>query len=237
MLIIPAIDLLGGSAVRLVRGDFDSATNFGDPLLWLDRWKLAGAELVHVVDLDGARDGTVTQTALIAQMASRGGRIQVGGGIRHAKDVQALLDAGVTRVVVGTAAVDDPKLVTELAARFGEALVVAIDARDGMVATHGWAQTATILATDLARQLSATGVRRFLVTDIVRDGTLTEPNYDLLQDVMDAAGMPVIASGGVTAMETIHRLRTTGVEAAIVGRALYDGLLNFGAAMEAANAG
>ncbi|HEV3312620.1 MAG TPA: 1-(5-phosphoribosyl)-5-[(5-phosphoribosylamino)methylideneamino]imidazole-4-carboxamide isomerase [Chloroflexota bacterium] len=237
MLIIPAIDLLRGRAVRLVRGKFDAVTDFGDPLVWLERWHTLGAETVHVVDLEGARDGVPVQTDLIREMASSGVSLQVGGGVREQSHVENLLEMGVDRVVMGTAAITNIDLVSHVAADHGEALVGAIDARDGMVATHGWSETTEVSASELARQLSDIGVSRFLVTDIGRDGTMTEPNYTLLEEVMTAGGRPVIASGGVSTLDAVSSLRRLGLEAAICGRALYSGLFEFADAREAADAG
>jgi phosphoribosylformimino-5-aminoimidazole carboxamide ribotide isomerase len=237
MIIIPAIDLLNGRAVRLVRGDYEQVTDFGDPVTWLEHWRDAGASLVHVVDLDGAREGTPVQLELIRELATFGVPLQVGGGIRTQEDMEAIWTCGVERMVIGTQAVERPDLIAHGVATYEGAIVVAIDSRDGLVATRGWLDTADIHATELARRLGQEGVPRFLVTDVGRDGTLTEPNYDLLTDVMDTAQRPVIASGGVTTVEAIIRLRELNLEAAIVGRALYDRVLSFDHAVEAAGAG
>lgn len=237
MLIIPALDLLDGRAVRLVRGEFDQPTDFGDPVEWLTRWREEGAVLVHVVDLSGARAGKPMQSDLIERLVTLGVDIEVGGGIREQAHVEQLLNAGVARVVLGTIAMQHPDVVAELAEAFGDAIVVSIDAREGMVATHGWLETSEVPASHLAKQLAAYGVQRFLVTDVGRDGTLTEPNYDLLRDVMVAGGQPVIASGGVTTVEAVSKLSTMGVESAIIGRALYEGVIDFRTAHEAAHAG
>jgi len=237
MLIIPSIDLLHGRAVRLLRGQYDAVTDYGEPAHWLCRWKDAGAELVHVVDLAGARDGMPAQLTEIEELAALAIPLQVGGGVRTRNDVIRLRDAGASRVVIGTQAVEQIDLVAELAELYGDGIVVAIDARDGKVRTRGWLEASQLSPANLARDLANLGVRRFLVTDVDRDGTLTEPNFDQLRDVMQAAGRPVIASGGVSSIEALIKLRQAGLEAAVIGRALYDGLMTLQKAQEAANAG
>lgn len=234
MEIIPAIDLYKGRAVRLRRGDYEKVTDFGDPVEWLRRWQELGAEIVHIVDLEGARDGRLVQIELVRELAGAGIPIQVGGGIRTIDDLQALQQAGATRMILGTQAIETPELVGKSVDLFGDAIVIALDARDGKVATHGWVTTTQATAVDVAAHLAGTGVGRFLVTDIARDGMLTEPNYGLLTEVMDASRRAVIASGGVSNVDAVIRLREIGVDAAIVGRALYDGKLTLSQAMEAA---
>lgn len=237
MLIIPSIDLLGGRAVRLLRGNFDDVTDYGDPRDALISFRDAGARLVHVVDLEGSRTGRATQRDTIRSLAQEGVSLQVGGGVRTIDDVDALIGAGVERVVIGTAAVEDCDLLRRGLDRYADRIVVAIDARDGEVVTRGWERQARIRATDLARTLAVEGVARFLCTDVYRDGTLTEPNYDELVALLAASGRPIIASGGVSSLEAIRKLAGLGMEAAIVGRALYDGRLDLGAAQRVADAG
>jgi len=222
MLVIPAIDLQAGRCVRLLRGDFARETVYGeDPTEIARGWREAGAQLAHVVDLDGARQGRPKQLELVERIAAEI-PVQLGGGLRDMEAVEAAIAAGVKRVVIGTAAVnvDGVKQLTE---RFGDKLVVALDTRDGVVATEGWVGTSDWSLLDLARALIDTGVRRFLHTDIDRDGALTSPNFASLSALV-RLGTPVIASGGVASLEHVRRLHQAGAEAVVVGRALYEGM-------------
>lgn len=237
MLIIPAIDLLNGRAVRLLRGNFAEITDYGEPRDALIRWKDAGARLIHVVDLEGSRSGHPTQLDTIQCLAGEGVPLEVGGGVRALRDVDALFEAGVARVVIGTAAVEDRTLLQLALDRYADRIVVAIDARDGRVVTRGWEREAHICAVDLGKSLANAGVQRFLCTDVHRDGTLTEPNYDELTALAQATGRLIIASGGVSSPEAIRKLAALDMEAAIVGRALYEGTLDLATAQELAHAG
>jgi phosphoribosylformimino-5-aminoimidazole carboxamide ribotide isomerase len=220
MLIIPAIDLKGGRCVRLLRGDFDQETVYGDdPVDVARHWRDAGATLLHVVDLDGARAGRPVQLDLVRRIAQTI-PIQVGGGLRVEADVQSAVDAGAQRVVVGTGALD-LDFARGLAERYGERLIVALDTRDGQIAVQGWVERSEWTMLDLARALIEVGARRFLHTDVERDGALTSPNFASLEALL-ALGTPVIASGGVASLEHIRALRDLGAEAVIVGRALYE---------------
>jgi phosphoribosylformimino-5-aminoimidazole carboxamide ribotide isomerase len=229
MIVIPAIDLRGGRCVRLLQGDFNQETVFADdPTAMARRWQDAGALWLHVVDLDGARDGGPRQVETIAAIVSAVDMpVQVGGGIRTAADAAAVLSAGVTRVVLGTAAVECPQLVSELIDAHGpERIVVGVDTRAGRVATRGWLTTTDMPAGELIAALAERGTTRIVYTDIERDGTLTEPNFAALEDVA-RVGLHVVASGGVTRHADLTRLAAIpGVEAAIVGRALYTGDLS-----------
>jgi len=221
--VIPAIDLRGGRCVRLVQGDFVRETVYGaDPVEMALRWQREGAGRLHVVDLDGARDGAPAQFETIrAIVKALDIPVQVGGGIRSAETAERYVAAGVDRFVLGTAAVRDPALVITLVGRHGAALVVGIDARDGMVATAGWLDTGSVAATDLAARMHDVGVGRFIFTDIARDGTLAGPNIGALAEFAAATPAAVIASGGVGRVADVRALSATGVEAVIVGRALY----------------
>ena len=219
--VLPAIDLQAGRCVRLLRGEFDQETVYGtDPAAVARRWREAGARLVHVVDLDGARAGRPVQLEAVRRIAGVM-PVQVGGGLRNEEHVMQALEAGVQRVVVGTAALDED-LIGRLAERHGDRLVVALDTRDGRVAVQGWTETSEHSLVDLAQALWQAGVQRFLHTDVERDGTMTTPNYASLEALI-AVGAPVIASGGVASLDQIRRLHALGAEAAIVGRALYEG--------------
>lgn len=227
MIVIPAIDLRAGRCVRLLQGDFAHETVYGDdPVAMARRWEAAGAPLLHVVDLDGAREGRPVQAAVVARIArALAIPTQLGGGLRRLDDIDAALDAGLARVVLGTAALEDRDLLASALARWGpERIVLGIDARDGLVATWGWRATSTTRAVDLARDLAALGLRRVIYTDIGRDGTLSAPNYAALGELAAGSGLATIASGGVAAREHLAALAAIpGVEGAIVGRALYTG--------------
>ena len=231
MIVIPAIDLRGGKCVRLLHGDFSRETVYGDdPVAMARHWADAGATILHVVDLDGSVAGSPQQTALIAAIcAAIPIPVEVGGGLRTLADVEATLAAGVSRVVLGTAAIENPALVTAaLAAHGPERIVLGLDARDGYVATGGWLETSSVRAVDLARAMAERGVRRVVATDIGRDGMRTGPNVDFLAEVA-TSGLAVIASGGVKDRSHLALLTTVpGVEAVITGTALYTGDLTLG---------
>ena len=237
MEIIPAIDIRGGRCVRLHQGRYDRETVFDrDPVDAALRWIDAGATRLHVVDLDGARSGDPVNLPHVASIARLGTPVQCGGGIRDAARAGRLLDSGVDRIILGTAAVHDTALVEALCRDHTGAIVVSLDARDGFVATDGWTKTSRVRASDLAATLEALGVPRFVYTDISRDGAMTEPNVAALRALVDGVGVPVIASGGVADSEHITSLAAAGAEAAIIGRALYDGALTLSAAIGAAAA-
>lgn len=207
--------------MRLLQGDFDRETVYGtDPVEVAERWRDEGAEMVHVVDLDGARDGEPRQLDLVRAIAEVV-PVEAGGGLRTQADVVRAVETGARRVVVGTAALDID-LITALVVEFGEWLVVALDTRSGVVATQGWTQETERTLIELADNLIQIGVQRFLHTDVERDGTLTAPNLDSLGELI-ALGAPVIASGGVSSLDDIARLRDLGAEAVVIGRALYEG--------------
>jgi phosphoribosylformimino-5-aminoimidazole carboxamide ribotide isomerase len=228
MVIFPAIDLRGGRCVRLVQGDFARETVYDDdPVAMALRFRAQGAEFLHVVDLDGAREGAPRNLEVVRRLAKETGlRLQVGGGVRSLEIARELLDAGVERVVAGSRLASDDEFAKTLFAELGERVVAGIDARGGVVAVQGWTQTSGVPATDLARRLQLLGARRLIVTDIATDGMLTGPNIAFLEEMLEAVAMPVIASGGVGSLEdlsTLARLQPKGLEGAIVGKALYEG--------------
>jgi phosphoribosylformimino-5-aminoimidazole carboxamide ribotide isomerase len=233
VLVIPAIDLRDGQCVRLLQGDYAQSTVFSDdPAAIAARWSAAGSSLLHVVDLDGAKAGRiVNRDAIRAICAAFSMPVELGGGVRSLDDVVAALELGASRVILGTAAVEDRAFVRSAVERFGERIVVGIDARDGLVATRGWTITSAVRSLDLAREMVALGVQRIIYTDIHRDGTLTEPGYDSTADLVRHSGARVIASGGVSQIKHLRRLAELGCEGAIVGRALYTGDLDLGAAL------
>lgn len=226
MIVIPAIDLRGGRCVRLVQGDYNRETVFhDDPIAVARRWQAAGASRLHVVDLDGARDGVPQQRDTIAAIIQALDiPVQVGGGIRSQSHAEDLFAVGVERVILGTAAVTNPQLVVDaIAAHGAERVIVGVDARDGQVATQGWLETSSVSALDLMRTMRDRGVQRVVYTDIERDGMLTSPNFEAMAEAAEL-GVGIIASGGVSCRADLERLATiSGVEATIVGRALYTG--------------
>ncbi|HEX75624.1 MAG TPA: 1-(5-phosphoribosyl)-5-[(5-phosphoribosylamino)methylideneamino]imidazole-4-carboxamide isomerase [Dehalococcoidia bacterium] len=228
MEIIPAVDIKGGKCVRLYQGDYSQETVFSeDPVAVALNWQAQGAHRLHVVDLDGAASGEVGNIAIIEAMAKQVDLpIQLGGGIRREEVVEKLLRIGIERVVLGTVAVEQAELVKRLCRRFSGAIVVGIDARDGYVATHGWRKGSEVTAVELARRMVDVGVRRLIYTDIERDGTLTEPNFEAIAGLVDSVDLPVIASGGISLVSHLEKLKELRVEGAIVGKALYTGDLD-----------
>ncbi len=235
MEIIPAIDIKDGRCVRLYQGDFQRVTAYDDdPVAVAQRWCEQGAPRLHLVDLDGARSGHPVHTDIIrAIVRSISAPVQLGGGIRSIEAVERVLDLGVRRVILGTAAVRDPDLIARLVQQFGDAIAIAIDARDGMAATAGWTEIAAISAVDLLARMATLGVRRVIYTDISRDGTLSEPNIAATGALVRPGGPAIIASGGISTIDHLRRLAAVGVEGAIVGRALYTGDLSLREALAA----
>ena len=235
MEIIPAVDIRGGRCVRLYQGDYDRETVFSeDPVGMARRWERLGAPRLHVVDLDGARAGRPVNGRVIEELLSAIEiPVQVAGGIRELGVMSRYLEMGADRVILGTAAVHDQPLVSRACASFSGAVVVAVDARRGHVATAGWREASDETPEGLMRRLAELGVPRFIFTDIGRDGTLRGPNFTAVGRLARAFQTPVIASGGVTTVEHLRRLAKLGVEGAIVGRALYDGGLELGEALRA----
>jgi phosphoribosylformimino-5-aminoimidazole carboxamide ribotide isomerase len=234
---IPAIDIRGGRCVRLVQGDYARERVFADdPVEMARHWAEQGAERLHVVDLDGARDGSRPNRQVIQRLlAELSIPVQVGGGVRSLGTAEQVLADGADRVVVGTAAAEDPDaLRTWLEALSPERLVVGVDARDGLVATHGWTATTQLAALDFCRQLADLGLVRVLYTDISRDGTLEGPNVIGLRRLIEKEPrLNVLASGGVARLEDLKALAEAGAEGAIIGTALYDGRLSLDAVLAA----
>ncbi len=236
MILYPAIDLKDGQCVRLLRGDMAAATVFGeDPAAQAAAFCAAGCDWLHLVDLNGAFAGVPVNGAAVEAILSRVDiPCQLGGGIRDMATIETWLDCGLARVILGTAAVENPALVRKAAGTFPERIAVGIDARGGRVATRGWAETTDVIATDLARRFEDAGVAALIYTDIDRDGAMGGPNIAATVALARAVSIPVIASGGVAAMADLLALRDTGVIAgAISGRALYDGTIDLEAALRA----
>lgn len=237
MEVIPAIDLRGGRCVRLHQGDFDRETVFSDdPLAMALRWQQEGGPRLHLVDLDGAAAGEPAHLQVISDIVrSLDIPVQVGGGIRTAATARAWLEAGVDRVVIGTAAVRNPEMVAEVCrAHGGDRVVVSVDARNGMVALQGWTESSQVSALELALRMADLGVPRLLYTDIARDGMLSGPDLATNERLVEETGMAILASGGVASVDDIRQLVPTGVEGVIVGRALYTGAVSLGEALAAA---
>ena len=239
MILYPAIDLKGGRCVRLLKGAMDQATVFNDdPADQARRFAADGFAWLHVVDLDGAVAGhSVNATAVRAILKTAAIPVQVGGGVRTFEAVEAWIEAGVSRVMLGTAAVREPDLVRQAAAAFPEQVAIAVDVRDGRVATGGWVETSDLSPTDLARRFEDAGVAALIVTDISRDGTLSGLNVDEIGELADAVCIPVIASGGVADVGDIARLkarRGVPIAGAVLGKALYTGAVDPAEALAAA---
>ncbi len=232
MLIIPAIDLKDGQCVRLLQGRMEDATVFGsDPVEMATRWVEAGCRRLHLVDLNGAFEGTPIHAEAVTSISKKYPDlpIQIGGGIRSLETIEAYIKAGVSWCIIGTAAVKNPGFVREACQAFPGHIIVGIDAKDGRVATEGWADVSDVLATDLARDFANDGVSAIVYTDISRDGMMQGVNVDATVEVAKAGGIPVIASGGVTNMTDIERLcdvASQGILGAITGRAIYDGAID-----------
>ncbi len=236
MILYPAIDIRGGHAVRLVQGDYDRETTFDDdPLDAAVRWVADGAEALHVVDLDGAREGAPMNIEHVARICDAVTvPVQVGGGLRRAEDVSAVLATGAAHAVLGTAALADPALIEALAAEHGERIVVAADARGGRVAVEGWERETAVTSAALIADLGGRGVRRFVYTSVEVDGTLEGPGLDGLREVAaaaESAGAALLYSGGVGTTDDLRALATErlgALQGVIVGRALYEGRFTVG---------
>lgn len=242
MEVIPAIDLLNGQCVRLYQGDYQQSQVFNDnPVEVARQWADQGATRLHVVDLDGAKQGKTTNWAAIeAIVAAIAIPVQVGGGLRDRHSVKALLDRGVNRAILGTVAVENPALVADLCLEFPQQIVVGIDARDGKVATRGWLENSSLLATELAQQMEQAGAAAIIYTDIHRDGTLQGVNREALRELAAQIEIPVIASGGVGSLSDLLgllALEPLGVTGVIVGRAIYTGDLDLAEAIRAVGNG
>ena len=236
MIIYPAIDIKDGKCVRLVQGRFDNVTEYSrHPWEMAKKFEQIGAEYLHVVDLDGARLGEPQNINIISDMAVRLGiPVQLGGGIRTIEMIEIILCKGIQRVILGTSAVNDPELVKKAIKAFGSNLAVAIDAKDGMVAIEGWAKTSKFTAIGFAKKMEDYGAKTIIYTDISRDGMLKGPNLKAMEDMVNAVGIDVIASGGVSSIQDIKNLKELGVAGAIVGKAIYTGDIDLKEAIAAA---
>jgi len=237
MILIPAIDIKDGTVVRLSQGDFSKQTDYDPyPLMAAKRWRDMGAQWLHLVDLDGAKNGVMANKEHIIYIAEKIGiPVQVGGGIRDLKTADDLIKAGVKRVILGTRAVEDKKFLKNMLALHGDKICVSLDCSDGFVTQHGWVSVTKIKATDLVIELEAMGLQWMVYTDIARDGVLSGPNFDQIQTMLNTVKkVKLIASGGIATIEDVQKLAAMkGVEAAITGKAIYEGKLDFKEAIKA----
>ena len=235
MIIFPAIDILKGKCVRLIQGDYNQEKVYGDsPVAMAKKWEEKGAEYIHIVDLDGAKSGDSINKSVIKEIAENVNiPIQVGGGIRSLDIISFYLNSGVSRVIIGTAAIQDPEFLKEAVNQYGDKIAVSLDARNGFVATDGWTDTSEVKAIDLVKQLEQIGVKTIVYTDIAKDGMLQGPNLEEQRAINNATSMNVIASGGVTTKEDVNNLQTLDLYGTIIGKALYDGKLDFESVVEA----
>lgn len=235
MLIYPAIDLRGGQVVRLKTGDYAQETVYGrDPAQVALGFRAAGADHIHLVDLDGARDGAQQNFAAVQKIASQGGWfVEMGGGARDEAAVERMLQAGVNRVILGTMAIERPQAMEKLAARYPGRIAAGVDARDGRVAIHGWRTLTDVDALQFVKSLPQRGVNCVIYTDIARDGMLEGPNFSAYQALANIPDLLVIASGGVTSLEDVERLAQLHLHGAIIGKALYDGRIDLARAIAA----
>lgn len=239
MIIFPAIDIRGGKCVRLTEGRFDQETIFADkPLEMAKQWVAQGAQYLHLVDLDGALKGASVNTAVIKEIVDFVDiPVQLGGGIRTIENIEHILSLGITRVILGSVAVKNPELVKEACQKFGDKIVVGIDAKNGEVAVEGWGMSGGVKTEDLAKQMATVGVERIIFTDISRDGTLTGVNVEATAELAKLSGLKIIASGGVSSLEDIKAVKAvenSGVEGVIVGKAIYTGAVDLPAAIKIA---
>ena len=235
MKIFPAIDLLDGKAVRLKKGDYNEVTVYSDcPPKMAESFKAAGAEWIHVVDLDGARDGSTANFATVSEIAKVGLKVEIGGGIRSLETVEKYIAAGVSRVIIGTAAVSDPEFLKKAIAKYGEKIAVGVDIKDGMVAIKGWKEVSALECFDFCEKLQAQGVSTVICTDISKDGMLGGTNMELYRALSEKFTMDFVASGGVSTVDDIKKLSAMGMYGAIVGKAIYTGNIDLAEAIAAA---
>ena len=234
MLIFPAIDLYGGKAVRLYKGDYAQMTVYSENPMEVARdFEAAGAKWIHMVDLEGARDGTTPNLSVVADIAKNTSlNVEIGGGIRSMETVKAYVDAGVSRVILGTAAVKDPDFLKAALATYGEKIAVGVDIKDGKVAIKGWLETAEDDAMTFCEKMQKLGVKTIISTDISKDGAMQGANHGLYREMAERFDMQIVASGGVSSMEDVTRLRALDIYAAIIGKAYYTGAISLKEAIE-----
>ena len=236
MIIYPAIDIYEGKAVRLFKGDYAQMTVYNDdPAIPGADFAAKGAEWIHMVDLEGAKKGTTPNLETICRVKETTGlKCQVGGGIRNMETVRRYLDAGLDRVILGTAAVTDPDFAKQAVDAYGEKIAIGVDIRDGFVAVKGWTEKSALEAFAFCRSMEAIGIKTLICTDISKDGAMQGPNDQLYQQLSQQLGMQIIASGGVSSVDDIKRLATLNIHGAIIGKAYYTGAIELGQAIEVA---
>jgi len=239
MELFPAIDLIGGCAVRLVKGDYAQKTIYSDkPAEVAKSFAAAGAKYLHVVDLEGAKDGGTPNLETIKNIVENGGLlVEVGGGIRSEEVIQKYLDAGVFRVILGTAAVQNPAFLEEMVQKYGEKIAVGVDIKDGMVAIKGWTEVSAESCFDFCEKLQRIGVKTIICTDISKDGLLSGTNLELYKELSEKFSVDIVASGGVTTLDDVKKLADMGMYGAILGKALYTGNIDLKAAVELTKGG
>ena len=235
MKLFPAIDLYEGKAVRLYKGDYQQMTIYSDdPLSVAKGFRDAGAEYLHVVDLEGAKTGQTPNLELIRTITAQSGlQVEVGGGIRSEEVIRSYLDAGVLRVILGTAAITQPGFVAEMVAKYGDGIAVGVDVRDGLVAIRGWTEVSDQKCFDFCRKMQDVGVKTIICTDISKDGVLGGTNLQLYKDLSQTLSLDIVASGGVSSLDDVKALQSMGLYGAILGKALYTGALDLRAAVAA----
>lgn len=228
MILFPAIDIRDGKCVRLIQGDYDQEIIYNDsPTAMAKEWEKQGADYIHVVDLDGAKTGkSLNREAIQAIAKSVSIPVQVGGGIRTMEIIDAHITSGVSRVIIGTAAIQDKPFLKQAVEKYGDKIAVSIDARKGFVATDGWTETSDVLAVDLLNELEVIGVKTVIYTDILKDGMMQGPNFYELEMMDKASSIHIVASGGVSTEEDIVQLRELDLYGAIIGKALYEGKIS-----------
>ena len=239
MELFPAIDLIGGCAVRLVKGDYAQKTVYSDnPAEVAKSFAASGAKYLHVVDLEGAKDGGTPNLETIKNIVEQGGLlVEVGGGIRSEEVIKKYLDAGVFRVILGTAAVQNPAFLEEMVQKYGEKIAVGVDIKDGMVAIKGWTEVSQESCFDFCEKLQKIGVKTIICTDISKDGLLSGTNLELYKELSDKFSVDIVASGGVTTLDDVKKLADMGMYGAILGKALYTGNIDLKAAVELVKGG
>ncbi|WP_423408171.1 1-(5-phosphoribosyl)-5-[(5-phosphoribosylamino)methylideneamino]imidazole-4-carboxamide isomerase [Heyndrickxia sp. MSNUG] len=238
--IYPAIDMRGGKCVRLLQGDYEKETVYGDsPFKMAKKFAGEGAEWIHMVDLDGAKDGKRVNDEFVIKAAQElGVKVQIGGGIRTEYDINHYLENGVARVIIGSIAVSNPEFAEEMVKKYGSRIAIGLDAKNGLVATHGWLTTSEVTAVELGKRFAEAGAETFIFTDIATDGTLAGPNVEATRQLAIETGKSVIASGGVSSLDdlkALKELRSDGVSGAIVGKAFYEGRFSVKSALEVGN--
>ena len=236
MKIFPAIDLFGGKAVRLYKGDYKQMTVYGDPLVFADAFVQKGAKNVHLVDLEGAKDGTTPHFEIVRSIKQKSGLfVEIGGGIRDLKTAETYLSAGVDRVILGTAAVSDPVFLEEAVRLFGDKIAVGADVKDGFIAIKGWLESSSYTLASFFGRMANVGVKTIICTDVSKDGAMRGANLKMYEELSKTFALRIVASGGVSSLEDIRALATMGLYGAIVGKAYYTGAMDLREAIEVAD--